>query len=224
MVPNGSAATVSLDSILCVVDAEQYPTLSDESAPLARAQIEAADILILNKVDLIDGTGLAEIRSAIRTISPRSRMIEAHHGRVPLSLILGTGSAERRDGPRSRPTHGGHGAFSTWHWTCDRPVSLPKLRSVFERLPDSIYRAKGVVSLEELPGYRVILQKVGRRSKLSDSGTWGQEAPRTEIVMIGSAGGIDGDAMRIAMEGCIRDDDEEMTPMLRRMREIAPAR
>jgi G3E family GTPase len=219
---------LSLDSILCVVDGEQFLTLSGESAAMARVQVEAADILILNKVDLIDAAGLAEIRSAIRSIAPRSRMLEAQYGRVPLSLILGAGSAERRDDGRTmspnRLVHDAHGAFSRWHWICDRPLSLPKLRSVFDRLPESIYRAKGVVQLEELPGYRVVLQKVGRRSKLRDAGPWGREVPQTEIVMIGTAGGIDDDAMRIAMEGCIRDDAEEMTPMLRRMREIVPAR
>jgi G3E family GTPase len=218
---------LSLDSILCVVDSEQFSKLSGESAALAQLQVEAADILVLNKTDLVDSESLAEIRSSIREISTRSRMLEAHHGRVPLSLILGVSSGDSRDGQRtisrSRPVHGQHGEFSSWHWTCDRPLSLPKLRSVFERLPETIYRAKGVVYLEELPEYRVILQKVGRRSKLRDVGKWGQETPRTEIVMIGIADGINGDAMRIEMEGCSREDDEAMTPMLRRMREIAPS-
>ena len=217
---------LSLDSILCVVDGEQFSQLSGESAALAQLQVEAADILVLNKTDLVNSESLAAIRSAVRKLSPRSRMFEAHRGRVPLSLILGTGLADSRGDQRtsrSLPAHDQRGAFSSWHWTCDRPLSLPKLRSVFDRLPETIYRAKGVVYLEELPAYRFILQKVGRRSKLRDVGKWGTEAPRTEMVMIGIAGGIDGDAMRMEMEGCIREDDDEMTPILRRMREIAPS-
>ena len=49
---------------------------------------------------------------------------------------------------------------SAWHWTSDPPLSLPKLRSVIEALPDTIYRAKGVVYLEELPSLRIVLQMV----------------------------------------------------------------
>lgn len=80
---------LSLDSILCVVDSEQFSKLSGESAALAELQVEAADIVVLNKTDLVDGESLAAIRSSIRAISARSQMLEAHHGRVPLSLILG---------------------------------------------------------------------------------------------------------------------------------------
>ncbi len=217
---------LSLDSILCVVDSEQFSKLSGESAALAELQVEAADIVVLNKTDLVDGESLAAIRSSIRAISARSQMLEAHHGRVPLSLILGGRPAGSRDRQRtsspSRAVHGQDGEFSRWHWTCDRPLSLPKLRSLFERLPETIYRAKGVVYLEELPQYRVVLQKVGRRSNLRDVGKWGQETPRTEIVMIGIADGITGEAMRVQMEGCCRGENEEMTPMMRRMREISP--
>jgi G3E family GTPase len=215
---------LSLESILCVVDAEQFSTLSGEPAALAQLQVEAADILVLNKTDLVDGESLAATRSSIRKMSPRSRMLEAHHARVPLSLILGTNSDGSRDGrraiSRSLPAHAPHGGFSSWHWTCERPLSLPKLRSAFERLPETIYRAKGFVYLEELPQYRFVFQKVGRRSKLSDVGKWGQDPPLSEIVMIGTAAGIDGDAMRNQMEGCIREDGDEATPMLRRMREL----
>jgi G3E family GTPase len=216
---------LALDGILCVVDCEQFPKLPGESAELARVQIASADILVLNKTDLVDSEGLEQVRSLIRGISPGSQVIEAKLGKVPLSLILGTGSSERSDSQpivsSSHSDHGPHGGFSTWHWTCDRPLSLPKLRSFFELLPEAIYRAKGFIYLEELPEYRVILQKVGKRSSLKDGSRWGSETPRTELVMIGIEGGIDGEVMRIALERCIREEHEEMMPIMRRMREIA---
>jgi G3E family GTPase len=110
--------------------------------------------------------------------------------------------------------------FAAWDWTCDSPLSLHRLRAVFERLPDSIYRAKGIVYLEELPEHRVVLQMVGRRSRLKDAGRWGTERKRTELVMIGIEDGIDGDAMQIALDGCIHDARQEMSPMLRMARAI----
>ena len=120
----------------------------------------------------------------------------------------------------SHSDHGQHGGFYTWQWTCERPLSLPKLRSFFELLPETIYRAKGFVYLEELPEYQVILQKVGKRSSLKEGSRWGLKTPGTELVMIGIEGGIDGKAMRVALEDCIREEHEEMTPLMRRMRDV----
>jgi len=215
---------LALDSILCVVDCEQFPSLSGESADLVRVQIAAADILILNKTDLVDSAGLAQVRSMIRSISPQSQLIEAKHGRVPISLILGVGSNEQSDKnlivSSHHSDHGEHSHFSSWSWTCDRPLSLLKLRSFFELLPETIYRAKGVLNLEKLSEYEVILQKVGKRSSLNNGSRWGTQTPRTEIVMIGIEGSIDEDAMRVALERCIYDKNEKMTPLMNRMREL----
>lgn len=75
------------------------------------------------------------------------------------------------------------------HGRCGRPLSLPKLRTAFELLPEAVYRAKGVVYLEELPNYRIVLEKVGARSGRQDAGRWGLQTPRTELVMIGVTDG-----------------------------------
>ena len=100
---------------------------------------------------------------------------------------------------------------------------MHKLRAFFEDLPQTIYRAKGIVYLEELPEYQIILQKVGKRSSLKDGSRWGSETPRTELVMIGIEGSIDEDAMRIALEGCSREENETMTPLMRQMCGLAPS-
>lgn len=215
---------LALDSILCVVDCEQFLNLPADSAELARIQIASADILILNKTDLVDGEILERVKSDIRKISPESQVIESHYGNVPISLFLGVGSVERLE-ERSATSphhshHSQHSSFSTWHWTCDRPLSLLKLRSFFEHLPQSIYRAKGIVYLEEIPDYQVILQKVGKRSSLKDGTRWGSEIPRTELVMIGIEGGINEELMRVALEKCIRMEGEDMSQMMRQIREL----
>jgi G3E family GTPase len=217
---------LALDSILCVVDSEQFPHLRGEPAALARTQVAVADIIVLNKTDRVDSEGLVGVRTLIHEISPGSRMLETSHGRAPLALILGTSGGARGDRrPAISPNPSGHPrrhGFSTWSWTCDRPLSLPRLRSAFERLTDAVYRAKGFVYLEELPEHRVILQMVGKRSNLRDAGRWGPETPRTEIVMIGIEGGIDGEAMKTALDACIRAPDEEMSPMARLARAMGP--
>jgi G3E family GTPase len=210
-----------------VVDAEQFPLLQKEEAGLARLQVEAADMVVLNKVDLIRNEDLNAVKNDIRKISPGSRVIEALYGQVPMELLLGNvrGGAKHIDThANASPGNSGRGhkhGFTTWSWTCDRPLSLPKLRAVFEALPDVVYRAKGIVNIEELPTYRMILQMVGKRTNLSDAGLWGTETPQSEIVMIASNNGIDRDALQRAFDGCIGKGDESQSPILRLTRLLA---
>ena len=213
-----------LNTILAMVDAEQFPRLGKEEAVLARLQIEAADMVVLNKVDLVSNEDLKVVRNEICNIAPGARVLEARYGRVPMQLLLGN---EHREAENSQAIaslgsfnhHHGH-LFTTWHWTCDRPLSLPRLRSVFEALPDIVYRAKGIVYIEELPNYRIILQMVGKRSSLVNGDLWGAEPSRSEIVLIGARDGFDKKNLEDAFESCIGSGDETASPLLQVMRKI----
>ena len=205
-------AALSLDCILAVVDAEQFPALRGEPAAVARAQILAADMVVLNKMDLVDGEDLAGVRALVHDITPQARILETNHGKVPLELVLGTGQDEgsiERAAVQDHSSHHHH-PFTTWHWTDDRPLSLHRLRLVFDELPNTVYRAKGIVYLEDLPAYQVILQMVGGRCRLSGGQAWGETAPRSEIVMIATEGGFDGDHAQRALDACAVCSD--MTP------------
>ena len=220
---------LTMDNILSVVDAERFPVvLNEEAGRLARLQVQVADIVVLNKVDLIGVNGLAPVKQLVREVAPRSRTLEATYGRIPLELALGGG--QWRPGPRAfdlsteqAKEHGDHDhrdQFSTWHWSSDQPLSLPKLRAVLEALPDTVYRAKGIVYLEELPTYQVAMQMVGKRYDLSDTQRWGAATPRSEIVLIASRGGIDPEELKRVFEGCVGTGDESQSPVLRLTRRL----
>ena len=251
-----------LDSILVVVDADNILTLDEENFGLALDQIAAADIVVLNKVDLVTAEELEDIKTdLIRRIVPRmkmrkvflnvvdiqtdlnrrnapeARILEVTYGQAPLELVLGVGkyAPERlhRRAERDVHVHGvdeehdhddGHHhdrdeaehhhhehtdhtlVFSTWSWTTDKPLSLKALRGMFEELPNTIYRAKGAVQLHDMPDNRMILQMVGKRASLTLADEWGDEPPRTQIVMIASHGGLDVEALRTQLEACIVAD------------------
>jgi len=216
----------SLSSILTIVDAEQLPGLRGEMGDMARAQIEAADIVVLNKVDLVSSSDLASVKKLVHQMIPGSRIIEVSYGRVPMELVFA--DAYRPSRPRRRGGSQGHDdhlhshPFATWDWTSTRPVSLPKLRSALETLPDTVYRCKGIVYLEDLPVFRYVLQMVGKRYHLKETHRWGAEHPRSEIVMIGSRDGIDGEALQRAFDASVGTGDEAQSPILRLVRKIAP--
>ncbi len=221
-----------LSTILTVVDAEKLPDLQGEMAALALAQIRVADFVVLNKVDLISAKTLKNVEAIVYKSAPGSPVLKVSHGRMPVELVLD--APHREFGHLAPPLPAGHSGsdhghkhdhahpFSSWHWTCDRPLSLPKLRSVLEALPDSVYRCKGIVHLEELPTYRIVLQMVGKRYDIADTDRWGSEEPGSEIVMIGTRDGIDGDALQQAFDACVGTGDETQSPVLRLMRKIAP--
>ncbi|MDX2078397.1 MAG: GTP-binding protein [bacterium] len=223
---------IRLDSILTVVDGEQLLDLKEDNQELAINQIAVADIIVLNKVDLVSVDELTTIRNTIRNISPDARILEVTYGKVPLELVLGVGKyapekvAERtekdvhvhdvdeehhHDGDEHddhEHTHDHSTVFSTWSWATDKALSLQKLREMFEELPTTIYRAKGVIYLADVPNRLVVLQMVGKRASLTIAGEWGADVPRTQIVMISSFGGIHSDTLRAQLEGCIVDENE----------------
>jgi G3E family GTPase len=216
----------SLSSTLVVVDAEHLPELRGEMADLARVQIRAADLVVVNKVDLVSSEALAKVKQLVHKIAPGSRIIEVSQGRVPLEMVF-----EPNDRPSRAPRggdlqydadHSHEHPFLTWNWTSDYPLSMPKLRSVLETLPESVYRVKGIVYLEELPMYRIVLQMVGKRYNLRDSDSWEPERPRSEIVMIGGRDGIDPEELERTFDACVGTGDESQSPVLRLARKIVP--
>ena len=211
---------MALDSILTVVDAEQFPEiLKGEMSSLARLQVRDADILILNKVDLVDAKTLESTKSLVRNIAPGTRMLESTLGIVSLNLITGMGlhTISKKDEPaiHNKHSHQHEHPFSTWQWTSDLPLSFPKLRLLIENLPATIYRLKGIAYVEEMPSHQVEVQVVGKRSNIGDTELWADNSRQSEVVMIASKNGIDQDAMQRAFDDCIGTGDESQSPILR---------
>jgi G3E family GTPase len=210
-----------VDSILTVVDAEHLETLHGQEAYLALEQISVADIILLNKVDLVTPEKLAKLKR--EWAYPQARIIETTYANVPLELVLGIGKYDpdrllnapikdihvHEDGDdhahehEHKHEHQGtdHSmVFSTWTWAADDAISLPAIRKASRELPTSIYRAKGILNLAESPERKAILQVVGNRVKVTISDYWGNEKPYTQIVFIGSHGTVNGEKLRQMME------------------------
>lgn len=207
---------IRLDSILCVVDAEQV-FAAPEMMELKMFQMACADMVILNKVDLVGRDQIGRIKEWLDSRFHRYRLVETSHAEVPLPVLLSVGrfdparlDAQLPEGrctdPNCHHAHHGHDhsrTFSTWSFETDRPLSLEALREAASRLPANIYRAKGVIYATDAPERRAVLQVVGRRVDISLESAWGDRPPRTQIVAIGAPGAITGEALRDAFEQCV---------------------
>ena len=203
---------IRLDSITCVVDAEQF--FSDWEYEGVRRlkllQIGCADLVVLNKTDLVGDEQLREITDWIDEQLNRVRVIKTSNGQVPLEILLSVGRFEwaRLEGRGScgdQCSDGSHDharSFATWSYESDRPLDLSALREfIRHRLPGSIYRCKGILYCTEYPDRRVVLQVVGRRMDVQIEGDWGARQPGNRIVAIGRE--IDDVFLREALDGCV---------------------
>ena len=206
---------VRLDSITCVVDAEQV-FAAPELMELKIWQIAFADLPILNKVDLVAREQIDQITAWLDERMHRYRLVQATHCDVPLELPLGVGRFDPaafdpdaeplREDVCSDPgcDHDGHDhshTFARWSFESDAQLSLKQLRKAASRLPANIYRAKGVVYAAEAPDRRAVLQVVGKRVDISLADDRGARPRRTQIVAIGSRD-VSPHALEDAFEGC----------------------
>jgi G3E family GTPase len=98
-----------LDTMVTVVDARSFLddwqseddlrarkiALGDDDertiADLLVEQVEFADVLVLNKLDLVTPEDADRLSAMLQHLNPRARLVPADHGRVPLDAVLGTG-------------------------------------------------------------------------------------------------------------------------------------
>ena len=86
----GMRDRIRLDSIMCVVDAEQI-FAAPEMMELKLRQVAFADMLILNKVDLVTREEIERIKAWLDDRFHRYRLVEASGGNVPLEILLSVG-------------------------------------------------------------------------------------------------------------------------------------
>jgi len=214
---------VRIDSIITVVDAEQFPRAERENqyAVLVMNQIGMADIIVLNKTDLVSEDDLNKLEQRINRIMPRSRVFRTTHADVPLELLLGVGTFDPENIIERTPAdihvheHGEHHdhhhtdhstVFDTWSWTTQEPLSLKAVQRAIEQVPSSVYRMKGVIYAQDTPDTRIVMHVVGRRAAFSTEQAWGDIPKHSQIVAISSSGGVDAADMQALFEACLYEN------------------
>ena len=78
---NRLAGDYVVASVVCLVDAVRFPKLV-EVLPAVRRQVEAADLAVVNKIDLVDEEDLVSLETRLREINGRAKIVRTSHGRV----------------------------------------------------------------------------------------------------------------------------------------------
>ena len=198
---------VDVQSLVTLLDADQAIGEASTYADIAYAQIALADIVVVNKIDLVDHDKLIELRRTVERIVPQARIWQTSFGVVPNDILFdhetsaaaaaaglsfAAGQVKMRGLDRLGTTSEdlGHAArFASWSYRDEeRRFSLGAVQRIVEGLPRGVYRAKGVVRLNLPTDDYGVLQVAGRRGRLKlarrPNGGPASET-LTEIIFIG---------------------------------------
>jgi G3E family GTPase len=204
------------DAAVVVADAETVRARAEDGVTGHQivGQLRAADLLVLNKTDLVEADRLAETRAWLREIAgPSTAIVETSFGAVPADVVLGARPApDRAPHPRrgehathdhdhdDAGHHHAHPRFETWSWTGAAAIGGARLVEELKALPDGIVRAKGLLHLREDAAHRYVLQVVGRRFSIQADRRWDGAPPASQLVVIGLPGSVDERALAAMIE------------------------
>ena len=157
-------------------------------ATLLMEQIEFADVVVVNKIDLVDMKLRGEVAAVIKALNPVAEIIYADHGVVPLKKILGTGKfdlerasampgwAHELEG-RHTPETEAYG-ISSFVLRSVTPLHPKRFSELMEASFPGLLRAKGYVWLASRPNWVVSYSRAGNVATHEPVGQWWAAVPR----------------------------------------------
>lgn len=163
-----------LDGVISVIDADmlvRFPELGHTT----RLQIEGADILLLNKIDLVEPAQIEPLETKLHEINPTAAIVRTERCRIDPELLFGI--PQLREKKVLPPKHKHHLEFEWFTFSSKKTFSRDCFERVVDNLPAAVIRAKGFVCFAD--GAHLFNFVAGR---------WELEpfdANRTELVFIG---------------------------------------
>ena len=224
-----------LDTLVTVVDASTFLTeiargeaLADRQmtagegdarsvADLLVDQVEFADVILLNKTDLVTPATLATVETLVRRLNPTAKLIHTDHGVVDLSEVLDTGlfdpilaaeapgwDKEIADGHTPETEEYG---ISSMTFRADRPFHPNRLARALGQMT-RILRSKGFCWIASRPGIAAIWSQAGPNLVIEPAQYWSTTdiAPGQEIVLIGVK--LDRERVQELLTGALLTDME----------------
>jgi len=171
-------------------------------------QLSAADLIILNKTDLIEKGDIAPLKQTISASTPRAvKVVEAREGRIDPAVLLGL-LAAAEDDLDARPSHHDgaddheHDDFDTFVMEIDEIDTPDALIARLEAAAAAhdILRIKGFLPVAGKP-MRLAVQGVGTRFRHAFDRPWAPDEPRNGHLVVIAETGFDREAIEAAIRG-----------------------
>ncbi|UAY54349.1 GTP-binding protein [Arachidicoccus terrestris] len=161
-------------------------------------QIEFANVIVLNKTDLVDGKTLGLLEAAIHKLNPSARILRSSFGQIDPKLILNTGlfdfdEAQTSAGWQKELQTENHTpeteeyGISSFVFRSKRPFHPERFWTYLnEQYPQEIIRAKGLFWLASRPDEAMNFSQAGGSSRLERAGVWWCSMPYSERIKYAS--------------------------------------
>ncbi len=205
-------ARTRLDAIVTVIDAKHFFGQLEQGSE-AEQQVAFADVILLNKTDLVSAEELKKVEERIRGINRYARIFHTQKSQIELDAILDKGAFDLGRILEFEPDflHSGHDhhhedEVRSLSITADRPVDPDKFQKWMGALLQikgaDIFRSKGILAIDGAPR-RYVYQGV---HMMMDS-AWGTpwkdgETRSSKLVFIGR--NLDGDNLQRGFEDCLK--------------------
>ncbi|MEU2255681.1 GTP-binding protein [Nocardia xishanensis] len=186
-------------------------------ADLLVDQVEFADVLLINKTDLVSANAAGTVEATVRRLNPRARVLRTERGVVELGEVLGTGrynpvvAAEAAGW--AEELAGGHVPETEEYgirsitYTAERPFHPARLASALDQMRGML-RSKGFCWIASRANLAAVWSQAGPNLTFEPAAWWSSlEVPAgQEIVFIGVK--LDGDRVRALLDDALLTDAE----------------
>ena len=185
---------LSPGGIVVLVDAAEVQNRSTDRyiSNIVLKQLQTAELLIVNKTDLVSREKLAELEAWLEDVSPNAVRLNTSGGVVPVQMIFGekiksNGFSDKADGETNRTEdsnypHHNH-QFKSLALNSSKQLNRKTFELWCEALPPSVIRGKGILYFGDVPGNSWVWQKVGKQSSIKKF--LGNNS-NSELVLIGT--------------------------------------
>ena len=155
-------------------------------------QIEFADVVILNKADLVDKNTLNLLDATIKKLNSRAKIIQTSYSKTTLRSVINTGLFDYEEAEQSagwieelnKVEHApeteeyGIGSFS---FKSKRPFQSERFWNYIQQdFPHNIIRSKGLFWVDSRPNQAMIWGQAGGSLKADSAGIWWSSMPLEE--------------------------------------------
>ena len=180
---------VRVTQIVCVADASNWNQAAGALGPLLRRQLMLADLVVLNKIDLVNAPAVAALRARLAELNPKARVQSAIEGAVEFDWDFAARAKRNLALPTTSP--GAAHADSHTLWVAlPHPLQRANLERVLSDLGENIWRAKGFVRVRGEADLQLVQLSGGmdsNRTRIAPFAIpFGAPEPQLGLVFIGA--------------------------------------